>query len=230
MISQKLVNFNSLLLTQLKLRKTIKIDLKRNQMKKLVMVIFLLKLCFLYSQNSEDIYPKGIYTTFESFINKQPDIQNSISAKQGNNIIITTFRIKDSLGNKIKDAFAVSDGKNLYVQTNAMLKHLTNSEFNKPNATNNDYSIAQLINNDYLYFEVFFQNKSVRMWGIGNVYLTGIIYKNSINKFTFLDTIKDLNSALEEKNSEDGEEESLRINGPNIAVARKAILKLFKIQ
>jgi len=194
-------------------------------MKKTLTLLLLTNLCFVYSQSDEFIYPEGIYKTFEDFINKKPSIENSISAKQGKNIIITTFRIKDGDGNKIKDAFAVSDGQYVYVRSNAMLNHLTNSEFNKPNATNKDYSIANLVNNDYLYFEVFFQNKSVRTWGIGQVYLAGIIYDNSTRKFTFLDTIKDLETVLGEQETEN--DKSYRINGKNIELTRKAISTLF---
>jgi len=197
-------------------------------MRKILTCLFLISLCFIYGQNTEVIYPKGIYTTFGDFINKKPSIENSISAKKGKNIILTTFRIKDSAGNKIKDAFAVSDGQNLYVRTNAMLEHLTNLKFNKPNATNKDYSVAHLDNSDYLYFEVFFQNKSLRTWGIGQVYLAGIIYDNSTRKFTFLDTIQDLEIALGEHKIEESYEESHRINGQNIDVARKAVLRLFQ--
>jgi len=182
-------------------------------MKKILTCIFLIKLCFVCGQNREVIYPEGIYTTFEGFINKKPNVENSISAKQGKNIILTTFRIKDGDGNKIKNAFAVSDGQNLYVRTNAMLKHLTNFEFNKPNATNKDYSLAHLVNNNYSYFEVFFQDKSTRTWGIGKVYLTGIIYDNSTQMFTFLDTIKDVEAVLDDRKIDDRNEENLRVNG-----------------
>ena len=206
----------------------LKMFTSRNRMKRVLTYLFLLKLCFVYSQNSEVIYPQGIYNTFEDFVNGKPSIENSISAKQGKNIIITTFRIKDSDGNKIKDAFAVSDGQNLYVRTNAMLEHLTNSEFNKPNATDKDYSVAALANSNYLYFEVFFQNKSVRTWGIGKVYLAGIIYDKSIHKFTFLDTTKDLGIVLGESKIQNENEQEYRVNGENIEVARKAISRLFK--
>lgn len=194
-------------------------------MKEILIFLLFVNLCFVHGQSSEFIYPEGIYTTFEDFINKKPSIENSISAKQGKNVIITTFRIKDGDGNKIKNAFAVSDGQDVYVRSNAMLTHLTNSEFNKPNATNKDYSIASLVSNDYLYFEVFFQNKSVRAWGIGQVYLAGIIYDNSNCKFTFLDTIKDLETVLGEQETEN--DKNYRVNGQNIELARKAVSKLF---
>lgn len=197
-------------------------------MKKILTCIFLINLCFFYGQNSEFIYPEGIYTNFEDFINKQPDIEKSILAKQNKNIITTSFRIKDKKGNKIKDAFAVSDGQNLYVRTNAMLEHITNLEFNKPNATNKDYSLAYFANSDYLYFETYFQNKSLRTWGIGKIYLAGIIYESSTRKFTYLDTVKDLEIVLGQWKLEDGNDVSLRVNGKNIDVARKAISRLFK--
>ncbi|MFP2996820.1 hypothetical protein ABN763_12960 [Spongiivirga sp. MCCC 1A20706] len=196
-------------------------------MKRVLTFLLLLKLFFIYGQNNKVVYPQGVYSTFQDFINRKPSIENSISAKQGKNMIITTFRIKDGDGNKIKDAFAVSDGENLYVRTNAMLEHLTNSEFNKPNATNKDYSIAKFVNSDHHYFEVFFQNKSVRAWGIGKVYLAGIIYVNSTRKFTFLDTKKDLKIVVGEREIENGNDDD-RVNGENIKVARKAISILFK--
>lgn len=194
-------------------------------MKEILSFLILINLCFAYSQSSEFIYPEGIYTSFEDFVNKKPNIENSISAKQGENIIITTFRIKDGDGNKIKDAFAVSDGQNIYIRSNAMLNHLTNSEFNKPNAANNDYSKANLVSNEYLYFEVFFQNKSVRTLGIGKVYLTGVIYDNSTRKFTFLDTIKDLETVFGEQES--GIDKNYRVNGQNIDIARKVVFSFF---
>lgn len=194
-------------------------------MKEILTLLLLANLYFASGQSSKFIYPEGTYITFEDFINKKPSIENSISAKQGKNVIITTFRIKDGDGNKIKDAFAVSDGQFVYVRSNAMLNHLTNSEFNKPNATNKDYSIASLVNKDYLYFEVFFQNKSVRTLGIGKVYLAGIIYDNSNHKFTFLDTIKDLEAVLGEQ--EANNDKNYRVNGQNIELARKVVSRLF---
>lgn|GEM_PF-6785839 len=187
-----------------------------------------MNLAIFYGQNSSTIYPEGIYNSHEYFINKKPTTKNSISAKQGKNIIITTYRIKNGDGIKIKNAFAVSDGQHVYVRTNAMLQHLTNSKFDKPNAGDKDYSLAHLVNNDYLYFEVFFQSKLVRTLGVGKVYLSGIIYENSTGKFTILETTKDLEIVLGEMIYNEKGEGSLRINGKNIDIARKEILRLFR--
>lgn len=197
-------------------------------MKSILTLLLLLQLCLVTAQNGELIYPRGIYNTHRDFAERTPSTESSISATQGRNVVITTYRIKDGDGNKIKGAFAVCDGQNLYVRANAILDHLTNTEFNKPNATNQDYSVAALANKDYLYFEVFFQNKSARTWGIGKVYLTGILYAHSTGKFTFLDTIKDLKVALGEAGTPQGYEDDYRVNGENIGVARKAISRLFR--
>lgn len=197
-------------------------------MKKVLTCLLIINLGLIYGQNSRTIYPEGVYNSLEDFINKKPKTKNPISAKQGKNIIITTYRIKDGDGNKIKNAFAVSDGQHVYVRTNAMLQHLTNSAFDKPNAADRDYSLAHLVNNDYLYFEVFFQSKSVRTWGIGKVYLSGIIYDNSTGKFTILETTRDLEIVLGELIYNEIRGESLRVNGQNIDIARKEISRLFK--
>lgn len=190
--------------------------------------ILFLNLCVAFAQNRAVVYPEGIYNTFEEFNLRKPGVETAISARQGKNVVITTFRIKDGEGNAVKDAFAVSDGQHLYVRTNAMLDHLTNTEYNKPNATNKDYSIARWVNDDYLYLEVFFQNKSLRTWGIGQVYLAGILYDSAGQKFTFLDTQKDLERALGEKATGVGMDENERINGEQIGLTRKAIAVLFE--
>lgn len=169
-------------------------------MKSILTLLLLLQLCLVTAQNGELIYPRGIYNTHRDFAERTPSTESSISATQGRNVVITTYRIKDGDGNKIKGAFAVCDGQNLYVRANK----------------------------DYLYFEVFFQNKSARTWGIGKVYLTGILYAHSTGKFTFLDTIKDLKVALGEAGTPQGYEDDYRVNGENIGVARKAISRLFR--
>ncbi len=195
-------------------------------MNKILSCILFCYLGVICAQQNNSVYPEGIYATFNDFALNEPSLDTSITSKQGNNVIITTFRIKDANGNKIKDAFAVSDGEHVYVRTNAMLEHLTNSEPDKPNATNKDYSIAKLVNTDFLYFEVFFQSKSARNWGIGKVYLSGIIFNRTTGKFTFLESFRDLSIAgiPTKYNNEDDE----RINGQNIDLARIAILPLFK--
>jgi hypothetical protein len=192
-------------------------------MKTILSCILLCSLGVIYAQQNAFEYPEGIYSNFDDFITGKPSLDISIEAKQGKNIMITTFRIKDGNGNKIKDAFAASDGENLYVSTNAMLGHLTNVEFDRPNATDKDYSLVLLANRDYLYLEVFFQSKSVKNWGLGKVYLSGILYNNTSGKFTILESMEDLQTALGRPVG-NGDQ---RINGQNIDVARKAVLPLF---
>lgn len=192
-------------------------------MKTILSCVLLFSLGVIFAQQNAFEYPEGIYSNFDDFITGKPSLDISIEAKKGKNIVITTFRIKDGNGNKIKHAFAASDGENVYVRTNAILGHLTNVEFDKPNATDKDYSIALLVNEDYLYLEVFFQSKSVKNWGIGKVYLSGILYNNTSGKFTILESMENLQTALGSPVS-NGDQ---RINGQNIDAARKAILPLF---
>lgn len=180
----------------------------------------------MYTQENGFIYPEGVYSDYNDFKVKVPSLQTPIDATQGKNAVITTFRIKDGTGNKIKDAFAVSDGAHIYVRTNAILEYLTNTESDKPNATGKDYSIAQLANEDYLYFEVFFQSKSVKNWGVGKIYLSGIIFNTATGKFTILESIKDMDGAGIPLMST--REKDTRVNGQNIDLARKAVLPLFK--
>ena len=171
-------------------------------MKKILFILLSINAFLVQGQKEIKDYPAGVYNTFEDFRKKEPSSTEQFSAKENRNIINNTFRLKDSKGKKIKDAFAVSNGEKLYIRTNSMEELFTNSKFDKPNTVDKDYSLANLINDKYIYFENYFQSKGVSNWGIGKVYLSGIIYNIEKETFTALNSIDHLNSFLKKENLE----------------------------
>ena len=199
-------------------------------MKRILFIVLLINTFLVQGQKENQVYPSGIYNTFEDFKQKEPSSKETFSTKENRNIINNTFRIKDSNGKKIKDAFALSDGQKLYVRTTSMEERFTNSEFDKPNTDKKDYSLANLINEKYVYFENYFQSKGVSNWGIGKVYLSGIIYNIEKGTFTALNSIDHLNSFLETENLDLVEKKDLQKEKFQITDTRKVMAQLFELE
>ena len=189
-------------------------------------------LCYLlptYGQEASSFYPAGVYNSFPAFIKKESSYNEIVSLEGSRNPIINTFRVKDSRGKRIQGAFAVSDGKDIYIRTNAMIEYFTNQEFDKPNTTNKDYSKAYLQNDKYLYFECFFQSKGVSTWGVGTVYLSGIICDLAGANFTVIRTEDDINTFLESiKVTPKATELNSKSDRLNIEKTRDLIMPLFE--
>lgn len=198
-------------------------------MKNLFFIALLLNAFIIQAQKETHSYPSGVYNTFIDFQKKEPDSIETFSTKENRNIINNTFRIKDAKGKKIKDAFAVSDGQKLYVRTNSMEDLFTNSEFDKPNAVRKDYSLANLINDKYIYFENYFQSKGVSSWGVGKVYLSGIIYNIEKGTFTALNSLEHLNSFLNDENLQTLTQKDLQGKKFEITDIRKVMAQLFEL-
>lgn len=197
-------------------------------MEKTIFFFIFLNITLTFGQNQTNYYPTGIYNSYEDFVKREPNSGNVISVKENRNIINNTFRIKNSEGKKVKNAFAVSDGKKIYVRTNAMKEYFTNPKFDKPNTTNKDFSAVIIKNDKYLYFESYFQSKGVSNWGVGKIYLSGIIYNISEGTFTALNSIEDLNKFLEKEKIEKVDLKILKSDKLEIGLTRKMMFEILE--
>ncbi|RNL89461.1 hypothetical protein ED312_07355 [Sinomicrobium pectinilyticum] len=197
-------------------------------MQKIILLFLYSTLQYTYGQSTTASYPSGIYDTFQDFLKKVPASEEHITVQEDRNIISNNFKITDSHGKKVKNAFAVSDGKDLYIRTNAMKDYFTNSQFDKPNAANKDYSKVHLKKDNYLYLECFFQSKGASTWGVGKIYLLGIMCDLSNSSFSIFKTTEDLNAFLKSVNLQQLSTENSNHNQLDINTTRKAIIPLFE--
>ena len=195
---------------------------------RILISVLILNITFVYGQNQS--YPTGVYNTFEDFRNKKPSSIENFTVKENKNIINNTFQIKNEQGKKFKEAFALSDGEKLYIHSFSMRDRFSNIEFDRPNTIKKDYSLAELINDKYIYFENYFQSKGVSNWGIGKVYLSGIIYDIEEGTFTALNSFDDLNSFLKRENLKPIKKTDLQNDKLEITDTRKIMVQIFELE
>lgn len=135
-------------------------------MKKLSLIIILLAFANSFSaQNfkSSD-YPKGVYLTFEEFRSKTPSTQMNLSEPYSEDQIAFRFNDMDNKGKRFKKAFAISDGKNLYIQVVNLMKSF-NSEDKGQSYDGGIYFLKAENKGGYLLVKDYFISNSAAMWG-----------------------------------------------------------------
>lgn len=109
-------------------------------------------------------YPKGVYETFEDFRAKTPSVQKNLSEPYTDDQVAYRFNDMDSKGKRFKKAFAISDGKNLYIQVlNLILKF--GSEDKGQGYDGGIYYLKAENKGGYLYVKDYFTSNSAAMWG-----------------------------------------------------------------
>jgi len=120
-------------------------------------------LTFAQHFNVQD-YPKGVYETFEDFRSKTPSKQINLSEAYTTDQLAYRFNNMDEKGKKFKKAFAVSDGKNLYIHVVNLLKKF-NSEDKGQTYDGGIYYLKAENHGGYLFLRDYFVSSSAAMWG-----------------------------------------------------------------
>lgn len=150
--------------------------------------------------NSAD-YPKGVYETYEDFRIKKPSSNPVLSAPYGDDNIAYRFNNMDDKGRKLKKAFAVSDGKDLYIHVVNLIKKF-NSEDKGQGYDGGIYYLKAENKGGYLFVRDYFTSNSAAMWG-GIIAATaarrtkGVIYEEEKESFNLFKNLKDFTTYME---------------------------------
>lgn len=109
-------------------------------------------------------YPKGVYETFEDFRSKTPSLQVKLSEAYSDDGIAYRFNNFDDRGKRFKKAFAISDGKNLYIQVVNLIKKFS-SEDKGQSYDGGIYFLKAENHGGYLMLKDYFISNSASMWG-----------------------------------------------------------------
>lgn len=142
-------------------------------------------------------YPKGVYETYEDFRAKKPSSNPNLSEAYSDDKIAYRFNNLDDKGKRLKKVFAISDGKELYIQVVNLIKKF-NSEDKGQAYDGGIYFLKAENKGGYLFVRDYFVSNSAAMWG-GLIATAaarrtkGVIYeeeKESFNLFKNLDEFK----------------------------------------
>lgn len=168
-------------------------------MKKTLLSIVLLSFTNFFNAQNFNVndYPKGVYLTFDEFRSKTPSVQKNLSEPYTEDHVAFRFNDLDNKGKKFKKAFAISDGKDLYIHIVDLLKAFSAED--KGQAWDGGIYFLKAENKGgYLYVKDYFTSNSAAMWGglIASAAARrtkGVIYeenKESFNLFKNLDEFK----------------------------------------
>lgn len=167
-------------------------------MKKIITAVCLAMFGAAFSQNFNSAdYPKGVYETYEDFRAKTPTSSPRLSLPMTDDNVAYRFLNLDDKEKKLKKPFAVSDGKDLYLQVVHLMKKF-NSEDKGQSYDGGIYFLKAENKGGYLFVKDYFVSNSAAMWG-GLIATAaarrtkGVIYeeeKESFNLFKNLDEFK----------------------------------------
>ncbi|ANI88936.1 hypothetical protein A9P82_06285 [Arachidicoccus ginsenosidimutans] len=137
-------------------------------------------------------YPKGIYGTIEDFENKTPSETSDFTARTNNDSI--AYRFSNAAGKNIKDAFAISDGTNLYIRMKDIVKNFDKGSKGQARDGGN-YYLKVYRKGAYLYTEDFFTSNMSGILGgaIASAMsrrMKAIIYLPETHKFKLFKNLK----------------------------------------
>ena len=168
-------------------------------MKKTLITLLLISFTNFFNAQNFNVsdYPKGVYLTFEEFRSKTPSTQKNLSAPYTEDQIAFRFNDMDNKGKKFKKAFAISDGKDLYIHIYELSKAFS-AEDKGQSWDGGIYYLKAENKGGYLYVKDYFTSNSAAMWGglIASAAARrtkGVIYeenKESFNLFKNLDEFK----------------------------------------
>lgn len=109
-------------------------------------------------------YPKGVYETFEDFRSKTPSKKMNLSQAYTTDQVAYRFNDMDDKAKKFKKAFAISDGKDLYIHVVNLLKKF-NSEDKGQSYDGGIYYLKAENQGGYLFVRDYFVSNSARYVG-----------------------------------------------------------------
>ena len=177
-------------------------------------------------------YPKGVYETFEDFLSKTPSKKMNLSQAYTTDQVAYRFNDMDDKAKKFKKAFAISDGKDLYIHVVNLLKKF-NSEDKGQSYDGGIYYLKAENQGGYLFVRDYFVSNSAAMWG-GLIATAAarrqkaVIFeedKESFNMFKNMDEFKTymevnypkISLDLEKKNADGTKKEEIDIIIKNLA-------------
>ncbi|SEG61228.1 hypothetical protein SAMN05421847_2960 [Halpernia humi] len=150
--------------------------------------------------NSAD-YPKGVYETYEDFRMKTPSQTPNLSSPYSTDSTAYRFNNMDDKGKKFKKAFAISDGKNLYIQIVNLIKKF-NSEDKGQSYDGGIYYLKAENKGGYLFVKDYFVSNSAAMWGglIASASARrkkAVIFEEEKESFNLFKNLKDFQTFME---------------------------------
>lgn len=155
-----------------------------------------------YSQNFDaTTYPKGVYETYEDFRAKTPSSNPNLSAPSSEDNLAYRFTNLDDKGKKLKKAFAISDGKDVYIHIVNLIKKF-NSEDRGQAYDGGIYYLKAENRGGYMFVRDYFVSNGAAMWG-GLIATAaarrqkGVIYEEEKESFNLFKNIEDFKKFME---------------------------------
>lgn len=171
-------------------------------MKKILTLLSLATCALGFSQNFNPAqYPAGVYETYEDFRTKTPSANPNLSAAITDDQIAFRFNNLDDKGKKFKKAFAVSDGKDVYIHVVNLIKKF-NSEDKGQGYDGGIYYLKAENKGGYLFVRDYFTSNSAVMWG-GLIAAAaarrtkGVIYDEEKESFNLFKNIEEFKTFME---------------------------------
>lgn len=171
-------------------------------MKKILTLLSLATCALGFSQNFNPAqYPAGVYETYEDFRTKTPSANPNLSAAITDDQIAFRFNNLDDKDKKFKKAFAVSDGKDVYIHVVNLIKKF-NSEDKGQGYDGGIYYLKAENKGGYLFVRDYFTSNSAAMWG-GLIAAAaarrtkGVIYDEEKESFNLFKNIEEFKTFME---------------------------------
>jgi hypothetical protein len=107
-------------------------------------------------------YPKGIYNTLADFKNKIPNSTENFTIEDGKSSI--AYRFVNDSKKKIKNAFAISDGENLFLNIKSIITNFDESG-NGQACDGGNYYLKVYFTNKYLFMSHYFASTAAYILG-----------------------------------------------------------------
>ncbi|MBU8882424.1 hypothetical protein KSK37_04920 [Kaistella sp. DKR-2] len=206
-------------------------------MKKIITLLSLAAFAVGFSQNfTPNQYPKGVYETYEDFRTKTPTSNPSLSAAMTEDQIAYRFNNLDDKGKKLKKAFAISDGENVYLHVVNLIKKF-NSEDKGQGYDGGIYYLKAENKGGYLFVRDYFTSNSAAIWG-GIIAAAaarrtkGVIYEEEKESFNLFRNMEEFKTFMQvnhpsvvldlEKGKGDAKLDEGEIEAKNLALIKSA--------
>ena len=191
------------------------------------------------------LYPNGIYTSKENFINKKPTNSEELIPKEVNSLDKETYSgIPDecffyylSSDKKVKNAFAVSYRGHLYFQIGAILDHRNKTDRSQSNDHPNSFVRVKINGDNYYYTEADLANFWAEGFSYGvvggavgvalaasSITLKGIVWDIKNEEFNIFKSCTDFNDFIKDKYPEGVQ--PCKNHQADVVLIRKAIDKI----
>lgn len=194
--------------------------------KSFTLFILLFAKLFFAQETPKFPLPAGIYETFQDFRTKSPTETVGIMVTEPKNNVSTGFKIQTDKGKKVKKAFAVSNGEDIFIRAKKMKAHFALDNRGNPEDKGRDYSLAYLENYRYLYFENYFYSTGTALLGAGMMHLRGVVFDENIGKFIVFKYGSDVEEFLRLRQPELTTKYDLTEKKINIETVRAVMLEL----